>query len=305
MKNILLIATGGTIACQATNKGLVPTLSGHELAGYLSAFSSFCRISVLDLMNIDSTDMTTEQRVLIAKTVWANLDAYDGFVITHGTDSLAYTSALLFHMLSNLRKPVILTGSQKPMGEENSDAEVNLKGAVLTACSHYIGVAVCACGKIIRGNRAVKTHSTEFDAFKSVNAPFDGKILPNGDVIIAHMQEANATPSLLCDINENVALLKIIPNFDPDLLLFCAKYSAVILEVLGSGGVPKQLLPALGVLNKSKTAVYVISQCLGGASDLSTYEVGRRAQALGAVSLGDKTAEEALAIVMCRKTDLI
>lgn len=301
MKKILLIATGGTIACRRSDRGLVPALCGQELTANLPELEDLCRVSVLDLFRIDSTDMTTEQRMTLAETVWNNMEAFDGVVITHGTDSMAYTAALLYHVLQNLRKPVILTGSQKPMGEEGSDARDNLLGALRTACSHYTGVAVCVWGKIIRGNRAVKTHSTGFDAFGSVNAPLDGRVLKNGDVVLTGMPTPSGVPSFLQELDKNITLLKLTPVTDPALLQFCSRYHAVILEALGAGGIPEHLLTSIRCLTAGGTAVYVITQCPAGLADLSTYAVGRRAVELGAVCLPDMTAEEALAAVMCGK----
>ncbi len=108
---ILLIATGGTIACRETGHGLTPVLDGEGLLRELPGLSEVCRVEVLDLMQRDSTDITADDRMQMARAVWENRGAYDGFVIAHGTDTLACTAALLHHLLPHIDRPVVVTGS--------------------------------------------------------------------------------------------------------------------------------------------------------------------------------------------------
>ena len=123
LKHVLLIATGGTVACRDNGNGLAPALSGEQLIEFLPELSGLCEVVVENLFSKDSTDITTDDRVKIAHLIRDTYDKFDGFVIAHGTDTLAYTAALLYHMLRSLDKPVILTGAQKPIGEPGSDAE--------------------------------------------------------------------------------------------------------------------------------------------------------------------------------------
>ena len=167
MKQVLLIATGGTIACRETENGLSPALTGAELLSLLPGLGDLCSVTVCDLMHLDSTDMTAADRAAIARTVWENRSGYDGFVIAHGTDTLAYTAALLHHMLPGTDKPVVLTGSMLPMGVPGSDAPRNLLDAFRAAAAGRAGVFAVAYGKIIPGNHVFKRHSSEADAFLS------------------------------------------------------------------------------------------------------------------------------------------
>ena len=129
-RKILLIATGGTIACRETGHGLTPVLDGEGLLRELPGLSEVCRVEVLDLMQRDSTDITADDRMQMARAVWEKRGAYDGFVIAHGTDTLACTAALLHHLLPHIDRPVVVTGSMLPMGAEGSDAPGNLLDAL-------------------------------------------------------------------------------------------------------------------------------------------------------------------------------
>ena len=176
MKQVLLIATGGTIACRETENGLSPALTGEELLGLMPELNGICSVGVSDLMNLDSTDLTAADRAAIARTVWENRGGYDGFVIAHGTDTLAYTAALLHHMLPNIDRPVVLTGSMLPIGVPGSDAPRNLADAFRIAAAGCAGVLAVLHGKIMPGSNVCKRHSSEADAFVSANAPLAGTI---------------------------------------------------------------------------------------------------------------------------------
>ncbi|MGE4549241.1 MAG: asparaginase domain-containing protein, partial [Intestinibacillus sp.] len=159
MKHILMLATGGTIACRQTGHGLAPALTGEELLEFVPQLQHICKVTINNPMSVDSTDMTVEHRMCIARIIWDNRDCYDGFVITHGTDTLAHTATLFSHVLRNFPKPVILTGAQRPVGAEDSDAEGNLLSAFRVACEDYRGVAAVVHGQVIRGTRIVKVDS--------------------------------------------------------------------------------------------------------------------------------------------------
>ena len=298
MKHILLIATGGTICCRDTGNGLAPALTGEELLAFLPGIASICCVTVCDLFSMDSTDITARERLRIAACIRENYEKYDGFVVTHGTDSMAYSAALLAHLCKNLRKPVILTGSQKPIGVPDSDAERNLTDALRVAASDCIGVAAVMYGKIIGGEHLVKVHSSDPEGFASINAPLRGTINADG-VHLADVPAPCGAPAFVETIDANVMLLKLLPDMDPALFTFLEQYDKVILEAFGAGGLPARLEQAVQKLIASGTRVYITTQCVAGGVDLSVYEVGRRAEALGAVSLGKRTIEDAVAAIQC------
>ena len=299
MKHVLLIATGGTLACRETGHGLAPSLTGEELIDFLPELPKICKVVVENPFSIDSTDITTADRVKLAGIIRENYDLYDGFVISHGTDTLSYTAALLYHMLRNLNKPVILTGAQKPIGVEGSDAERNLLDAFRVVRAGYVGVAAVLHGQIIRGNHVVKVDCTETNAFRSINAPLAGTIDAAGRVRLNIVPKLGGAPEFIEDIDYHFVLLKLVPDLDPSIITFLQKYKKVIIEGYGSGGIPIRLEKVVQKLILSGTKVYITTQCLSGTVNLQKYEVGRRAEALGAISLGHRTVEDAVAAIQC------
>lgn len=157
MKDILLIATGGTIASRLTQDGLAPQLCAGDILDCVPSLQKLCRIDALQLMNIDSTNMSPDQWLTIAACVRENYDRYDGFVITHGTDTMAYTAAALSYLIQRSRKPIVLTGSQKSIYSEDTDARRNLYDAFLAAQDDVLfGVLLVFDGHVIAGTRARK-----------------------------------------------------------------------------------------------------------------------------------------------------
>ena len=154
-RKVLLIATGGTIACRETENGLAPVLDGESLLRELPELASVCDTEVLDLMQRDSTDITAADRMQMARAVWERRGEYDGFVIAHGTDTLACTAALLHHLLPGIDRPVVVTGSMLPMGADGSDAPGNLAwrqtaDAAFMRCCAARFCAARTCSRCIR-----------------------------------------------------------------------------------------------------------------------------------------------------------
>lgn len=298
MKKLLLIATGGTIACRETENGLSPALSGAELLDFIPQLRDFCTMDVCDLMQLDSTDVTADDRLVMAQAVRRDADRYDGFVIAHGTDTLAYTAALLSHLLADLAKPIVLTGSMLPMGASDSDAPRNLLDACRVAADGRAGVVAVLCGKILPGSRVVKFHSTQIDAFLSAGVPPLGTVGADGKVRW-DVPAAPPAPTAPTSIDPHVLLVKLTPDLDPTFFSALHDYPKVILETFGAGGIPARLESAVHALIESGTRVYITSQCTAGGVHLHHYAVGRRAEAMGAISLGNRTTEDALAAVMC------
>ena len=299
LKHVLMIATGGTLACRETGRGLAPSLTGEQLIEFLPELPKICKVVVENPFSIDSTDITTADRVKLAGIIRENYDLYDGFVIAHGTDTLGYTSALLYHMLRNLNKPVILTGAQKPIGVPGSDAERNLLDAFRVIRAGYVGVAAVLHGQIIRGNHVVKVDCESMNAFRSINAPLAGTIDREGNVRLDIVPKLGGEPEFVEDIDSDFVLLKLVPDLDPSIITFLSRYKKVIIEGYGSGGIPIRLEKVVQKLIHSGTKVYVTTPCLSGSVNLDKYEVGKRAEAMGAVSLGHRTIEDAIAAIQC------
>ena len=171
MKKVLLLTTGGTIAARSGAFGLEPQLASVELLKYMSDLSDYYQIDTRDLLNLDSSNIQAEEWQTIARAVWAELEHYDGIVITHGTDTMAYTASMLSYMLQNLKRPVVITGSQMPIDNPLTDARNNLYTAFSAIDSDIPGVSIAFNHRIINGCRAVKVRTMGFEAFESVNAP--------------------------------------------------------------------------------------------------------------------------------------
>ena len=172
MKKVLVIATGGTIASAEEGSGLAPALTGEQLVAFVSEVAQVCRVEVSQVMNVDSTNMRPRGWLAIASEVRRRYDDFDGFVVLHGTDTLAYTAAGLSYLVQGGPKPVVLTGSQLPMGDPGTDGKRNLLDAVLVACDDVAaGVMVAFGGKVISGTAARKVRTRSFEAFDSLNVP--------------------------------------------------------------------------------------------------------------------------------------
>ena len=184
-KRILLLATGGTIACAAGADGLTPGLTGEQLAEFVPELADLADIDVRQVMNIDSSNMQPTDWLTLVAAIRDVYATYDGFVVLHGTDTMAYTAAALSCLIEGLAKPVVLTGSQLPMTDSQTDARHNLFDAACVACDNSArGVMVVFAGRVIDGLRARKARTRSFDAFESVNAPDLGKVA-GGEVVWA------------------------------------------------------------------------------------------------------------------------
>ena len=172
MKQILVIATGGTIACRSTEKGLMPQIEMEDFLNYVPKIREMCCLHAVQLMNLDSTNMQPENWIAIADTIHKEYDRYDGFVVLHGTDTMAYTAAALSYLIQNSQKPIVLTGSQQPIQMEITDAKKNLHDSIMYAADpESTGVCLIFDGKVIAGTRAKKTKSFSYHAFSSINFP--------------------------------------------------------------------------------------------------------------------------------------
>ena len=159
MKHILLIATGGTIACAKTQDGLAPALSPGQLLGRVPDARSFCQVDAVQPLNLDSTNINPSHWLLLAKLIEENYSRYDGFVLCHGTDTLAYSAAALSYLIQNTGKPIVLTGAQKPIDQEDTDARQNLLDSLRYACHQDSGVCIVFGSHVIAGTRAKKTRT--------------------------------------------------------------------------------------------------------------------------------------------------
>ena len=305
MKKILLIATGGTIASAESKNGLVPALTAEELVKCVPGLSHVCEYDCCDIFHLDSCNVSPDEWVSIGEKAFEALKKYDGVVITHGTDTMAYTAAALSFMLRNPDKPVILTGSQLPITAENTDGIKNLFFAFKAAASGIKGVFVFFGNNLLRGVRTSKVHTIDFNAFYSINEHCVGYVENYTLVLNKSAFESSSDEPMYLDtkFSNQVAVLKPVPGTDGRLLLsaIAAGYKGIIVEGFGQGGLPnihKQLTDAIETAIKMNVAVVVTTQCLLGGSNLSIYEVGTSLQKAGIIPSFDMTKEALTAKLM-------
>lgn len=298
---IALLATGGTIACRQTPDGLSPALHAEELAKSISCRDGVTLLPV-DVFSMDSSNIQPEEWTQLAHAVDRAMQTCDGVVITHGTDTMGYTAAALSYMLLGQVKPVILTGSQLPLGAPLSDAEINLSCAIEAACQGVAGTYVCFNRKLILGTRAVKTHTLSFDAFDSVNRSLSGMVDSNG-VHFLRPQRIGTPYQLRPEVDSRVFLLKLFPGTQPDVLDFIAQagYRGLVIEAFGLGGlhyIRRNLVEKLRMLRQRGVRILVLTQCMYEKADLSIYEVGTQLLRTDVLSGMDLTTEAAVTKLM-------
>ena len=327
MKHILLIATGGTIASAEDGNGLSPALTGEELARSVPEIEGLCELDIVQPMNIDSTNMRPADWLRIAEVIRENYDAHDGFVVLHGTDTMSYTAAALSYLIQDSPKPIVLTGSQQPMGNPFTDAKINLyQSLVYAASDRSRDVSIVFGGYAIAGTRARKQRTMSFNAFNSINYPVlaylrQDKIICSGSVAVsagpaecdcAGSGAARAAdgaldePRFYTELNSRVCALKLTPGLTPDIFrLLKPDYDAVILETFGMGGVPERgadgasYQEAIFDWVDSGRTVVMTTQVPEEGLDLGVYEVGRAyAEHPGILKGGDMTTEALVAKTM-------
>ena len=304
MKKILLITTGGTIASVPSKEGLSPTDEDIEFLYMVRNQTCGYEVFVEKLFNLDSSNIQPEEWRTIAKKIYDEYQNYDGIVIAHGTDTMAYTAAGLSFMLRNLPIPVVLTGSQLPIFNQLTDAADNLRSAFAMAASGYPGVFVAFNRKIILGTRAVKVRTTAFDAFESVNSPLAAVINSNGlnvnEEVIPRIKGKFVLEDKLCS---DVFLFELTPGLNPEIfdMLLNMNYKGLVIEAFGAGGmhfVRRDLISMLQKVVDKNIAVVVCSQCLYERSDFSIYQTGKKALETGVIQGYDMTSEAAVTKLM-------
>ena len=305
MKHILLLSTGGTIASRPTAEGLAPGIGGDALAMALPFLAESYRITVRDILHLDSSNIQPEEWQLIAKAVYDAREDVDGIVITHGTDTMAYTASVLSFMLRGIGIPVVLTGSQLPIEHPLTDGADNLRTAFAMASSGAGGVFLAFDRKVILGCRAVKTRTRDFDAFESVNWPLVGSVDAGG----LHIDPSALPPRpggdcvLRSELCRDVFLIKLTPGLNPELfdLLHQMHYRGVVIEAFGAGGlhfIRRDLISRLHKAAQGGMTVVVCSQCLYEGSDFTLYQAGQKALAQGVIQGYDMTTEAAVTKLM-------
>lgn len=305
--NIALLATGGTIASMKSDRGLIPGMNAEELLKSSGRISEIANVLPIDVFNLDSSNVQPEEWQLLAQAVRKIASQVDGIVITHGTDTMAYTASALAFMLYDIDKPIVLTGSQLPMNFPFSDAPVNFEEAFSFVCQAKQGVYVVFHHKVIFATRAVKMRTLSYDAFDSINLPpyaifnAEGLKLSNQMLPSWNNKLNIKNPD---SIESKVFLLKLIPGTNPEIFdcLIHSGYKGVVIEAFGLGGIHymrRNLIDKLNLLSDLNIPALVRTQCPYERSNFSIYEVGHDViQAKNIFPAHDMTTEAAITKLM-------
>lgn len=282
MKRILMIATGGTIASKNTGKGLTPVISPRELLEFVPEIAQMCDVETVQPFNLDSTNVYYPHWLEIARLVRENYAKYDGFVVTHGTDTMAYTAAALSYLIQNSAKPVVLTGSQKSVYLRDTDARGNLADAFAYCTDDKAcGVRVVFDGKVILGTRAKKTRTRSYNAFSSIDFPEIAVIRDGKPVYYVEPHRPVGAPIFSLTLDPEVFVLKTVPGMRADIFDYLTAHTdGVVIESFGSGGLPRYeddgFFSRLEAYTAAGKTVVLGTQVEREGSALGVYEVGRR-----------------------------
>lgn len=311
---ILLIYTGGTIGMvKDYSSGALRAFDFNQLLKSIPELNQLdCQIETLSFEKpIDSSDMNPSHWIEIAEIISSNYEKHDGFVVLHGSDTMSYTASALSFLLENLSKPVILTGSQLPIGDLRTDAKENLITSIqIAALKKRGGAVVREVGlyfeyKLYRGNRTTKINAEQFQAFASLNYPHlieSGVHLNIFDEYLWRPQRNRKFKAHL-KMDRNVAILKLFPGLNEKVLSSILKTSGlkvVILETYGSGNAPTEEWFLVGLKKAIKDGIHIINvtQCSGGGVSMGQYDTSTQLKKLQVISGKDITTEAAVAKAM-------
>ncbi len=312
---VLLIYTGGTIGMVRNphTKALEPFDFEH-LLNHVPELRQFdTEISTYQFdPPIDSSDMSPLRWTDLSHVIADRYDDYDGFVVLHGTDTMAYTASALSFMLENLTKPVIFTGSQLPIGQMRTDGKENLITSIEIAAAHHQDgtaivpeVGIYFNGHLLRGNRTTKQSAEEFNAFESFNYPH----LVDAGVNISYHEDAIRKPDFSKPmmphfrLDNNVIIFSLFPGIREDLIrhiISTPNLKSIVMRTFGSGNAPQNpwLISALREASKRGKVVINISQCMQGAVEMNRYDTGFQLKEAGVISGYDSTVESAVTKLM-------
>lgn len=290
-KRILVIGTGGTIASVQGENGLAP---GTDVSGLLSCVpqaSNLCDLEQIQLFSLDSTNVGPDEWLILEKCIEQHYETYDGFLILHGTDTMAYTAAALSYLVQNSPKPIVLTGSQKPMEDADTDAKENIYQSILYLVSEKASdVTIVFAGRVIPGGRARKVKSQSMDAFATVGCGdrariVDGAVVEKPCASGCQMDDMEACRSqnvrFFTTMESKIIDIKVTPGLNLELLLpALEEYEGIVLEGFGLGGLPGygsiDSFSVIEKLMKQGKTVAVTTQVPEEGSDMDIYEVGKK-----------------------------
>ena len=315
MNKVLLIYTGGTIGMNRNPRtGALEPFNFESLLSNVPELQQVSTEIATFQFNppIDSSDMSPERWVDLAHVITNNYNLYDGFVILHGTDTMAYTASALSYMLENLTKPVILTGSQLPIGQVRTDGKENVITSIEIASAKYQDgkamvpeVCIYFNGHLMRGNRTTKQSADNFNAFESFNY---GHLADAGVNISSHtsrilMPDYSKSVQPRFVLDPSVIVFTVFPGIQEDLIrhvLMSPKLRSIVMRTYGSGNAPQYpwLMNALKEATGKGKIIVNISQCMAGSVEMGRYDTGYQLKEAGVISGHDSTVESAVTKLM-------
>jgi len=310
-RRVLLIYTGGTIGMEKDYE--TGSLRAFDFGNIFQKLPEMklieCEVSVHPFKKpLDSSDMGPEEWKIIANYIGKNYEKYDGFLILHGTDTMSYTASALSFMLKNLRKPVILTGSQLPIGDLRTDAKENLLTSLYYASLYENDeavvqeVAVYFEYKLLRGNRTLKYSAEFFDAYQTPNYPLLGQSGVHLNVKKDYLWRNKTNEKFSVDdhISQDVLFWRIFPGMHLNHFSEIPKVKVLVLQVFGSGTIfnTEKTQNTLQKLRDQGTEIVVISQCVSGGISFGKYSNSTIFTKIGAISGQDITSESAITKAM-------
>ena len=301
VKHILMIGTGGTIASEKTPSGLTPELNTEQLLSFIPGIADLCHVDCLQLYSLDSTNICPRHWLGLAAAIRDRYDDYDGFVIAHGTDTMAYTAAALSYLVQGSPKPIVLTGAQKPIWFDGTDSKRNLTDAFLYACRGCGGVQIVFNGKVILGTRARKTRTKSFNAFSSIDYPETAVFRDMRLIPFLRRPDPMPPVQFYEQLDPAVFVLRLVPGMRADIIpLLAPHYRALVVESFGVGGLPGgehgEMYARLQDWCTSGRLAVFTTQVPHEGCDLAVYEVGRSVKELPGVLEAKDMTPEAVAV---------
>ena len=312
--SVLLIYTGGTIGMiENVETGALENFDFEQLQRHIPELQKFSFAIDSYQFNppIDSSDMEPEAWARLVDIIYEAYDQYDGFVILHGTDTMSYTASALSFMLEGLGKPVILTGSQLPIGVLRTDGKENLLTSIEIAADQYLGrpsvpeVCIFFENHLMRGNRTTKINAENFDAFRSFNYPIlaEAGIHIKYERQLIYLPEKNTVLKPHFQLDANVTVLKLFPGIQESVVaatLNIPNLKGVILETYGTGNAPRKpwLIHLLKEAVSRGITIVNVTQCSAGTVEMDRYETGLQLLEAGVICGYDSTTESAITKLM-------
>lgn len=304
-KRILMIGTGGTIASKQTDNGLKPGLSSEDILSYIPQVEKVCEVKTMQVCNIDSTNVTPEHWEILSRTIEEQYDRFDGFVICHGTDTLAYTASALSYMIQNSRKPIVITGAQKPINMDVTDAKTNLLDSFIYAADDDSqDVNIVFDGKVIVGTRSKKVRAKSYNAFESINFPYVAVIQDQKIIRYIPTVPHKSRVHFYHEMKNSIYVLKLIPGMKPDILSYIFEdYDCIVIESFGVGGMPESIVhefyEQMSSWKEKGKLVVMATQVANEGSNMTVYEVGQKVkQDFDLIEAYDMTLESAITKLM-------